>query len=265
MITEQLMTQEQGREIGSILKELVENFLNTHRHLTLNALAQRSSIPLSTLRRIHQGVQKTDLAPHTVLNLVSYVYKEKRISKVLKLVAPELREFLEKNFGSFIFESDERVYSPDLNQILKDPVYYIIYKLAANHEGTTLVDICEIYGSFGKKKADEMIVIGLLKEIDGVLHAKEKNFSLDLEVAAQNLSELIRFFRPKELAQGYNLFYSLSEALTKEAIAEVKNIQREAAKKILSIMENDENKGEIPYFTLNMAESFLSVPHGEIQ
>ncbi len=51
----------------------------------------------------------------------------------------------------------------------------------------------------------------------------------------------------------------------REAIIEIKNIQREAANKIAAIMDDANNKGDIPYFSVNLSETFLIHAEGELQ
>lgn len=247
------------------LHQLINAYLEKYPQVSLNALAQRSNIPVSTLRRISLGQQKSDIAPHTVLNLTSYLLKEKNLSDLLKKVDPVIKEYLERHFGQFIFASEKRFYDVDLNTYLKDQHRYFIYKLAANHNGTTLMEIMELFGRQGETKINEMLESGLLTEEAGRLHAKNKDFSLDLKVASSHLPELTRFYKPETLGLGLNLFYSMSEAVTKEAITEIKNIQREAANKIAAIMDDEKNKGDIPYFTVNLAETFVLHAEGELQ
>lgn len=252
-------------DLISQLHQLINSYLEKFPQVSLNALATRSNIPVSTLRRISLGQQKSDIAPHTVLNLTSYLLKEKNLSDLLKKVDPVVAEYLERHFGQFIFASDKRVYNVDLNTYLQDQHRYFIYKLAANHNGTTLMEVMELFGRQGETKVVEMIGLGLLKEEEGRLHAKDKDFSLDLKVASSHLPELVRFYKPEELVKGKNLFYSLSESVTEEAIVEIKNIQREAANKIAAIMDDKNNKGDIPYFTVSLAETFISLPGGDLQ
>ena len=247
------------------LSELINNYLKKYPQISVNALAARSNIPVSTLRRISLGQQKSEIAPHNVLNLTSYILKEKNLSSLLHKVNPVIRDYLERHFGQFIFSEEKRTYDVDLNSCLKDQHRYFIYKLAANHRGTTLMEVMELFGRQGEVKVEEMLQMGLLIEEDGKLHAKDKNFSLDLEVASSHLPELVRFYKPETLGLGLNLFYSMSESMNKEAIAEIKNIQREAAKKIAAIMDDVNNRGDIPYFTINLSETFTLFAEGELQ
>lgn len=252
-------------DLISQLHQLINTYLEKYPQVSLNALATRSTIPVSTLRRISLGQQKSDIAPHTVLNLTSYLLKEKNLSDLLKKVDPVIAEYLARHFGQFIFASEKRVYDVDLNTYLQDQHRYFIYKLAANHNGSTLMEVMELFGRQGETKVQEMIGLGLLREEEGRLHAKDKDFSLDLKVASSHLPELVRFYKPETLAQGLNLMYSMSESMTKEAIVEIKNIQREAATKIAALMDDKNNKGDIPYFTVNLAETFISTPGGDLQ
>ncbi len=249
------------------LTEMISMYMSRNSQLTLNALAARSNVPVTTLRRLMSGQQKNEVAPHSVLNIVSYVLREKNLSTILEKAEPSIADFLRKHFGNFVFATGgTHSYDCDLNIELKDESKYLIYKLAANHSGTDFMTIVENFGAHGKKKADEMIKDGLLKEEEGRLHAREKNFSLDLSIAAQHLPALVQFYKPTTIAQGRNSMFSMSESLNEIAIAEIKKIQRECVQKIHSIMNDSDYFGHIPYFTINLSETMLSETHpGDLQ
>jgi len=247
------------------LRNIVQLYLNQFSNISLQALATKSNVPVTSLRRLMNDSSKTEVAPHTVLNICSYIHREKKINLLLKKVDPSISDFLKKHFGQFIFENEERVYSVDLNHELKDRNAYFIYKLAANQNGTSWIEITELLGLMGKRKAEELKNIGLIIEEKDRIHAKDKNFSLDLKIAADHLPELVKFYKPEEVSKGLNLFYSLSESLTEETIHEIKNIQREAVKKIHVLMNDKKNAGPHPYFTINLAETFSSEDKGVIQ
>lgn len=240
------------------LQSMISSYMSKNPQLTLNALAQRSSVPVTSLRRLMNGQQKNEIAPHSVLNLVSYVLREKSLSVLIEKLEPAVAEFLKKHFGHFIFSSPKHTYNVDLNNELRDQTKYLIYKLAANHNGTDLLTVVENFGSHGKRKADEMIKQGLLTEEGGRLHAKEKNFSLDLTVAASHLPALVQFYKPENIGQGLNTMFSMSESLTPEAVAEIKALQRECVMKMNGIMNDPAKLGNIPYFTINLAETMVS-------
>jgi hypothetical protein len=73
------LSQQEKYSVNSQLKQLTENYLAKHSGLTLNALALRCGVPATTMRRLMQknptGEAKSELAPHAVLSLVSYLLK----------------------------------------------------------------------------------------------------------------------------------------------------------------------------------------------
>ena len=248
------------------LRGLVQSFLANHSRLTVQALASRAQVPVTSLRRLLQEETKTEVAPHTALNLCAYILREKRVGKLLEMVEPVLADFLRKHFGSFVFEgAEERKFDLDLNEVLKDRMSYFIYKLAANRAGTTWMEITELFGSTGKRKAEELSGMGLLVEMEGRLSARDKDFSLDLQVAATHLPEMVKFYRPESIGRGLNLMYSLSESLNEEAIKAIKDIQRDAVQRTHAVMKSETSQGDIPYFTLNICETFLEEAQGVMQ
>ncbi len=249
------------------LTVLIETYMSRNPQLTLNALATRSNVPVTTLRRLMGGQQKNEIAPHSVLNIVSYIMREKNLATILEKAEPAISEFLRKHFGNFVFATGgKHSYDCDLNVELKDETKYLIYKMAANHNGTDLMTVADNFGAFGKKKVDEMLAAGLLKEEEGRLHAREKNFSLDLSIAAQHLPALVQFYKPGTIALGRNSMFSMSESLCMDAISEIRKIQKECVMKMHAIMNNPDSFGDIPYFTINLSETMLSESHpGDLQ
>lgn len=261
------MQLQEERDLIQELKEMIESYMTRNPALTLNALAQRSNVPVTSLRRLMAGQQKNEIAPHSVLNIVSYIMREKSLAVILEKAEPAISEYLRKHFGNFVFATGgKHSYDCDLNVELKDETKYLIYKLAANHNGTDLMTVVDNFGSFGKKKVEEMLKDGLLKDEEGRLHAREKNFSLDLSIAAAHLPALVQFYKPGTIAQGKNSMFSMSESLCMDAIAEIKKIQKECVMKMHAIMNNPDSFGDIPYFTINLSETMLSESHpGDLQ
>lgn len=257
----------QDNELIQALQALIRSYMNKNQSLTINALGMRSGIPVTTLRRLVNGEQKSEIAPHSVLNLTSYIYREKNLALLLTKIDAAIAIYLQRHFGSFIFSSEVKaVYEVSLNEELKDFSKYIIYKLASNHSGVDWFSVTSLFGALGRKKAQELMEKNHLYEKEERLHAKDKNFSLDLEVAASLLPELVAFYKPDTIQQGKNSFFNLSESLTVEAISEIRAIQRECVNKIYTVMSDEKNLGDIPYFTINLSEALvLETQTGEIQ
>lgn len=243
------------------LKDMVDGYFGSYPNVSINGLAKKSGVGATTIRRIINGSLKGDPAPHTVLNLVSSIKKETNLANIILRTNGAIRILLEDSFGSFVAELESYKYDPNLNQELTDPIKYIIYKLSSNRIGTSKTTILNMFGFLGEEHLNELIKKGLLFTEDGRIHAKEKNFSIDINLAVKHTPFLLNFYKPEEIKEGHNLFYSLSESLSIEGIKKIKEIQKAAIKEIHTIMNSPYFEGEIPYFsffcmdTLNLSNN----------
>lgn len=251
--------------VNQELRAMTEAYLQSHPTLTLNALAQRSGVPATTMRRLMQEEQRSELAPHTVLSLVSYLLKEKKISKLLTIVKGPVAELLRKCFDQFIFDEKDSNHeqSADLNALFRDKMNYLVYKMAANVNGVSLKEIKDAFGLMGLKKLnflmEKQYILADVKT--GRLHATQKNFTVDLELAHELSHALVDLYKPCDVKSGYNLFYSLSEGMNEEGIKKIKEIEKEAVKKIFDLMNNESMQGEIPYFALIVSDVMGATPN----
>jgi hypothetical protein len=248
------------------LKNIVESYFEKHPNVSINGLAMRSGVGASTLRRLLSSSIKGDPAPHTVLNILSTVTKEKKLSKLVKMIDGPVGEMLQETFSHFIESETPHTYDNDLNEILRDQMSYFIYKLAANRKGTTKLFVSEMYGKVGLERLSNMLELGVLTNSDDEIHATQKDFSLDVEIAAGHVPELVKFYKPSQISRGQNLFYTMSETLSEEGIQKVKTVQKEAIKKIYDIMRSPFYEGNIPFFTLDMSDTLsFETEAGELQ
>ncbi len=247
------------------LKRLIEDFLALHPSLTVNALATRSGVPGTSLRRILQDEMKSEVAPHTALSLVSYIKREKKISKLLATVEGELGDFLRKNFSQFVFEEEKVNHSLDqgLNDLFKDKYNYLIYKLASNVCGVSSAEVRDNFGLTGLNKLEAMIAENFIYEKDGRYHSQNKNFSVDIERALELTHSLVDQFKVADVNKGHNLFYSLSEGLNEAGIKKVKEIELYAVKKVFEVMNDNEFIGSIPYFSVIISDVLGITPNNE--
>jgi hypothetical protein len=254
--------------VNAQLRKLTADYMAKHPGLTLNALASRSGVPATTMRRLMQEEGRSELAPHSVLSLVSYLLKEKKISKILKSVNGPVAELLNKCFDQFIFDesSSSHELSADLNSLFRDKTCYLLYKMAANVNGISIDEIKNAFGLLGLTKLNELVEKGwIVSDDNGKLHAKEKNFSVDLALAHQLSHALLDLYKPSEVKAGFNLFYSLSEGMNNEGIQKIKEIEKDAVKKIYEIMCTKNLQGDIPYFALIVSDVMGMSPQSESQ
>ena len=256
------LVQNEKSGVNSQLRLLTNAYLDKHPGLTLNSLSSRCGVPATTMRRLMKGSATTDtseLAPHAVLSLVSYLLKEKKISALLKKTDGAIAELLNRCFDQFIFSEEKSSHQldNDLNTLLRDKTTYLIYKLAANRCGTSIDDIKNIFGLTGLKKLFDLIEKNWLvsdTQNSEIFHAKEKDFSLDLALAHELSHSLVDYYKPQDIEAGFNLFYSLSEGMNKSGILKIKEIEKEAIKKIFETMNDKQYLGPIPYYALIISD-----------
>lgn len=254
--------------VNSQLRQLTIAYLDRHQGLTLNALALRCGVPATTMRRLIKSgdAEKSELAPHSVLSLISYLLKEKKISSLLKKIDGPVAELLNRSFDQFIFDEESSAHTLDteLNTLFKDKTTYLIYKLAANQCGTSMDEVKNIFGLLGLQKLSELIEKNWIAPDCSnaeILHAREKNFSVDLALAHQLTHALIDFYKPCDVEAGFNLFYSLSEGMNQQGIKKIKEIERDAVKKIYDLMNDENNQGDIPYFAVVLSDVLGLTPN----
>ncbi|MGZ3787250.1 MAG: hypothetical protein ACXVLQ_01935 [Bacteriovorax sp.] len=260
--------QHSHSSVNDQLRELTEAYLKRHPGLTLNALSQRCGVPATTMRRLMQEGHRQELAPHSVLSLISYLMKEKKISALLKKVNGPIAVLLNRSFDQFIFDeksSDHEMHN-DLNTLFRDKTTYLIYKLAANVCGTSVSEIKNVFGLMGLHKLNELMEkdwIRALAEDPERLHAREKNFSVDLALAHQLTHSLVDFYKPRDVEKGFNLFYSLSEGMNEEGIKMIKEIEKNAVKKIYDLMNDKNYQGNVPYYAVILSDVLGLTPNQE--
>lgn len=237
------------------LRDIVTSYFDKYPNMSINGLAQKSGVGATTLRRLVNNTGKGEPAPHVVLGLVSATSKEKRLSKLVSMFDGEVGECLKKSFAPYIEKEMPQQVDNDLNEVLKDQISYFIYKLSANREGTDKMQVTDLYGKTGLERMEKLIKLGFLYEKGEKVHAKKKDFSLDVKVAADHLPEMMKFYKPEHVGAGQNLFYTLSETLNEEGIQKIKDVQKEAVKKVFDIMRSPFYEGKIPYFTVQVCDT----------
>lgn len=243
--------------IASELQKLIKGHLSEHRNLSLNALSKRCRVSEPTLRRIVSGKIKTNPTLNTIVDILSSLSKETNITKLIELYPGPLADSLKENFGAVIGpEKYNYEYSEMLNRELDDPKRYLIFKLASNSSGVTRSKVRELFGELGDRKCDDLINLDLLHENwennQRILKAKVEGFYLHNDLFKQNFKALADFIDTSpQLGEQKNLFYNLSESVNEQALRDILNIQRQALKRIVKILNDEKSRGELPVFVLN--------------
>ncbi|OUR95250.1 hypothetical protein A9Q84_15520 [Halobacteriovorax marinus] len=233
----------------------IDSYLKRNKHASFNSLAKKSKVGASTIRRIHSKTLKGDPSPHTVLNLASALTNETNFNKLISMFDGELGDYLKEAFSLYSQTATTHAYKHELNEVLKDQMSYMAYKMAANRTGVSKFTLVEEFGNLGLARMQKLRDLGFVFEEEGIFHATEKNFSVDYKVASAHLPDLVKSYRPEELEKGRNIFYTLSETINEDGIKQIKDIQREAVEKIYAVLNSPYYEGDLHYFTLNLADT----------
>lgn len=237
------------------LKQVVQLYLEQNPRLSVNALSKRSDVSEATLRRILKDQIKTEPCGETVLEVLIAITKENKISELVKRFPGVIAEKLKETFGVQSEQSYQFV--PQLESELSDEISYLVYKLSANTNGVSLNQVKKIFGIMGLEKLEKLIEKNLIEKRDDVFHAVYKSFALGNQVFVKNFkacSQFINVSKNRDVNQ--NLFFNLSESISKEAYNEILKIQKQALKKISQVVNLEQSKGDIPFFMLTSVDRF---------
>jgi len=249
------LTQENA--LITSLKELVNDYLKKNPNLTLHALASRSNVSTSSLRRLVLGGPKFEIAPHSVLNLVSYILREKNISRLISRIDQSIGDFLKKHFGSFIFSVDHQSKSFDPDKYFKDQTKFLIYRLGLNNSGIELKNIERYLGEIGVKKLDEMMSDGLVEMRGKLIFSKQIDYQPTQEMLKEHLPALFQMYQTETSQYRMNQLSFFSESLSLEAVIKINETRERYLNEISQITSNRENFGEIPCFFFSLSGSIV--------
>ena len=260
----QEMFTEKNEDLGNFrdvflqLQTVLIEYLKKHPHLTTAGISKRCAISEPTLRRIRSGQVKTLPSVTTIVELLVYISKESSATKLLERYPGPLAEYLKDKLVQF--ESWKEIkYSKDLSRALKDPIKYLIYKLAAMPEGVASQRVIELFGNYGENLVKSLADEGLLALKQGRFHALEKSYSLSHDDFVEHFKTTANFIKPHKHAMSAKqyspIFSNYSNGLNKKAYSEILKIQRIANKKILAILNDKSCEGSIPTFVLNAVDT----------
>ncbi len=242
------------------LRKIIQDYLENHQRVSLNGLSKKCQVSEPTLRRIMSGKIKTTPTLSTVVDILCTISKETKVQSLIKLYPGIIAEALKEGYSLLAEEEVPYQFSPELNEILTDEVRYIIFKLAANTAGVKRAKVRELFGIAGEEKLDELIARDLVYEElrlgERFIRTRIEGFSLGHEVFVSHFKACADFIDTRPQAgKKNNLYYNLSESINECGQREILNLQRQALKKIMQILNDDKYRGDIPVFVLSAIDS----------
>ena len=252
----------QPRTVVEHLSLVVKDYLKKRPHLSVNGISKRCQVSEPTLRRIVSNKVKTTPQLSTLLDLLTYVGQTTSVRDIVKMYPGPIADYL-TDAMPYLEEVDQE-YSNAVNDELKDPVKYLIYKLSLNHSGVSEEKINELYGNHGIALLSEMVEKGFIeKYASGICRARTKTYGGSHKEFVRNFKLVADFIkadrlRPRKPLNPY--FINMSDSISPEAYEQIRRLQASLDKKIRKIVSSDEAKGQIPFFYIAGMDTLDSRP-----
>lgn len=258
-------TKSGSSDLLCALQSALQNYLDQKDTRSLNGLSKKCTVSEPTLRRILRGQIKTLPTATTILDILTNITGEKNTSVLAKQFPGSIAEYLQTT----IPQTDDcrTEYNSELNEELKDPVKYVIYKLSSNSQGLKSTKLIELFGRHGQLSAESLVQKNFLNFADNIYSSKVKNFTMNQENFIHNfklIADYIKTQNPLTKPHLQSLLANYSESVSEEAYKEIMSIQKKTLQKIRNIMSSESSKGPIPLFCLLAIDTLDPKPVHEL-
>ncbi len=233
------------------LSDIINDYLEANPRVSLNGLSKRCQVSEPTIRRIAKKQVKTVPTVSTILDLLTTIDRNKNVKEVINNhsgpVADLVREALPH------IDEQEPEYSQALNDQLKDPVKYLIYKLSLNHMGVSRERVKKMFGDHGVRELDALVQLEVISKKGNRYFSSCRNHTGSFENFVEHFRACASFIKPEKVVERLPLnplFVNASESVSVETYREIAKVQRAAFKKISQLIKSDAEKGPIPLLYL---------------
>lgn len=234
------------------LQTVLKEYLSQHPQLSVNAMSKRCNVSEPTLRRIVSGKVKTEPHITTLLDILSHISGTSSVIEITQRFAGPISEYILESMP-YVTETKPD-YSSDVNNELKHPTKYLIYKLAVNQAGLTKEKLVELFGNHSVLLVDEMVSSGLLQRDEyGTIKTVSKTLTSSNDDFVRNFKLVADFIKPEKAFGGRELgplFVNCSDSINAEAYNKIIEIQRASQAQIREILVDSDSRGRLPFFML---------------
>ena len=239
------------------VRQVVASYLEKRPHLSVNGISKRCNVSEPTLRRIMSGKVKTTPQTTTILDILTYVAGSTSVREIAHKYPGPISEHLNDVVGQL--DSFDREYSNKINDELKDPVKYLIYKLAINSSGVSEKKIVELYGNHGMNLLNELIDKDLIvRDENGHCRTRAGAYKSSDEDFIRNFKVVADFIKPHKYRNRMPmnpLWVNLSESINVETYQKLMRLQRNTVRKMRKMIREDEARGNIPFFFIGAMDT----------
>ncbi len=233
------------------LSDIINDYLAANPRVSLNGLSKRCKVSEPTIRRIAKKQVKTVPTVSTILDLLTTIDRNQNVKEVINNHPGPVAELVREALPHL--DEQEPEYSQALNDQLKDPVKYLIYKLSLNKMGICRDRVRKMFGDHGLRELDALVQLDVINKRAGRYYSSCKNFTGSFENFVEHFRTCTSFIKPEKVVERQPLnplFVNASESVSVESYREIAKVQRAAFKKISQIIQSDTEKGPIPLLYL---------------
>ena len=242
------------KDLKDSLRKALEAFKEKRPDLSIRAIAKKSGVNRYFLTKLLDTNDRSNtLDLNQVLILSKYITGRDSVTEAIESSPKDIREALHKVFPT-INENKQMLVNSSLYEKvdLSDKTVYFVLVLSTYGLGTKRNLIYRILGERGEKILQDLLDNKILKEENGRIKLRSgTDFTCDFKLIAQKIPDYFSFYRPERHGTQENFVHVITEGVNKKAISEIHKIHLTAYKKIIKILEDPNNWGEIPLFSFS--------------
>lgn len=256
-------TEDINRRKCEQLKNCIDSYLSKSEHLTLQNVADKTSVPYSTIRRI-VGL-KGNPQPETAIKICNALGEDSFLYTYMKEFHPDIARVMSATFShnqEFEFVSNQnREYFTSEN-------YFLILNLAYTQSGTTEEEVLYELGMRGLERLSELVEQGLvIKDTEGRYFGSNNKYKMSFADTKKRIELAMNYYRLEEAGSLNNWMSFQTESLNVEGLKVLKKLeQKQFNERKDQVFYNPMYNGDIKVYSASVYSTFLSyADKGELQ
>ena len=240
------------KDLKNSLRKSLEAYKEKRPDLSIRAIAKKSGVNRYFLTKLLDGNDKSNaLDLNQVLILSKYITGRDSVTEAIDASPEDIRDALLRVFPT-VSDSKQKLVALSLYDKvdLTDKTVYFVLVLATYGLGTKRDLVFKILGERGENILQDLLKNEVLKEEKGRIKLSSgTDFTCDFKLISQKIPDYFNFYRSERHGTQENFVHVTSEGVNKKALHEVQKIHLAAYKKIIKVLEDPKNWGDIPLFS----------------
>ncbi len=244
------------------IKILIESYLSKNERLTLQSVATKTSVPMSSLRRIINlnGIPSSE----NVIKICRALGFDLELELYLNKYHPEIASLIaSKNTHNKEYE----YLKENESQYFTEEPSFLILSLAYTTAGVTEEEIRYEFGERGVDKLIELVEKGLLVSSDSIRYfGRTQGYKLPFADIKKEIELALKCYRLDEAGTSKNWMSYQTESLNDEGLFALKALnQKQFNERKELIFNNPQYLGNKTVFSASVTSTFVKCKETEVQ